>query len=136
MTAPQLYRKAKDSLGLAVSEKNFTKIYKLFFERAIEHIVQGKHFTTGSIGTIYIAPIKKKPNIIDWGSTIKMWKEHPETKVNKQMVYRIGDEPIYSFVWSRGNIQSFPPKRMYRFRMSNRWRKRLMEAVVNEQKEY
>lgn len=136
ITALQLFNRAKERHNLQISKKSFMLVYRAFFNRAIQHLVEGKHFSTGYIGSLYIGAVRKKPKMIDWGTTTKMWKEHPELREQKQLAYYIDDMPIYTFVWARSGIVNFPAKRMYRFRMSNIWRWRLRDAVTKEQREY
>lgn len=135
-TAPQIYNRVRVREKLPISTKEFIAMYKLFMSRVADRIIDGERFQTGCLGSIYVSSVNKKKKMIDWGSTGKMWKEHPETKERSQVVYYMSDHLLYTFIWSRGSMHKFYPKNMYRIRVCKEWRQKLKDAITVEHREY
>jgi hypothetical protein len=112
------------------------KIYELFFAKVIERLAKGEKFQMGNLGSIYIGSSARHKRFVDWGATNKMWKDYPDLREKKQLVYYLDENLIYTFIWSRGRLNRFFPKRMYRLRACEAWRQKLHKEIDENQAEY
>lgn len=103
-----------------VDKKTFIEIFEDFATLVLKDVIeQGKDYMLPSkLGSLRVKKrmlnfkFKDTGDInlrstgcgVDWGSTRKMWKEYPETKEQKKVLYYTNNHSgnwKYSFVWNR-----------------------------------
>lgn len=150
VTASLEYRtfvKNSSTVKKVVDVKTYSLILKTMFKLMWEDILEGHEIVLPlRLGTIQITGIKTKPKFndkgelmlpVDWGSTNKMWKEHPELKEKKQLVYFTNDHTNgvrYKVKWSKQGV-IFKNKIIYEF-VAARANLRQLAQVIKNGKQY
>lgn len=100
-----------------IDKSTFNKVQRMFFENLFQNMIFENFIYNipNDMGTLSITKKKTKSYIddtgklrhnfpVDWGKTIKLWKENMEAKERKQLVYhenQHSDGFRYRFKWNK-----------------------------------
>lgn len=142
------YKYYKESSENPIPLKQYAKVINDFTKFTMACIFEGREIKLPArMGTVSIKGRKVEPkldengNIMnqapDYKATNKLWKECPECKENKQLVFHLNEhtEGIrYKFFWSKARM--LVENKMFYTMIFTRTNKRFLSKLIAEGKEY